>query len=57
MPCYSHTLSAARIPVQPEQLPNALFAPSGVAFQYDSVIVTNVRVLADGAPGRSTARP
>jgi hypothetical protein len=34
---------AASMPVQPSQLPNAAFAPSGVAFQYDSVIVTSVR--------------
>src|SRR5690625_6791861 len=44
MPCSTHALSAASIPVQPSQLPKALRAPSGVARHEDSVIVTRVRV-------------
>ena len=44
MPCSTHALSAASIPVQPSQFPNAAFAPSAVARQVSSVMVTRVRV-------------
>jgi hypothetical protein len=44
MPCSTQTFSAASIPVQPSQLPNAFLAPAGVGCQDDSVMVTSVRV-------------
>jgi|GEM_PF-6831022 hypothetical protein len=43
MPCSSQTRIAMSIPVQPSQLPKALFAPSAVGRHDDSVIVTRVR--------------